>query len=277
MLGPAGRFSCARHPADKLLLISAGSGVTPVMSMLRFLADVAAPVQVCFVNNVRTPGDIIFERELMHLAAQLGSALSLWIVPARLEPSRSWNGATGQISAALLQFLVPDLAERETFLCGPAGYMTAVREILRTLDYPMERLHEESFGGGGPSPPGTASVAPPTLPAAAPAQPRVRRLPEEQALPRRNTPDDAAPEVVFGRSGKVAAGVPGETVLELASRVGVALESSCRSGACGTCRIAKLEGRVEMAGQCALSVDEIEAGEILACVAVAHGRVVLDA
>ena len=278
MLGPSGRFTYADHPADKLLMISAGSGVTPMMSMLRHLADVAAPSQVCFVNNVRTPADIIFERELLQLSAELGPSLSLRIVPARLASGQSWNGLTGSINPTLLQALVPDLLERETFLCGPAGYMTTVREILESLDYPMSRLHEESFGGASPLPgpsalPGRSSVPAPGVPSVEAPRPPFRGKTPVPPVP----PGASASEVVFDRSGKVVQGRPGETVLELAARAGIALESSCRSGACGVCRITKLTGFVEMAEQNVLTGDEIEAGEILACSAVAHGRVVLDA
>lgn len=86
-----------------------------------------------------------------------------------------------------------------------------------------------------------------------------------------------AVEVVFSRSGRVVRGIAGETVLELAIGAGINIDSSCRAGGCGVCRITMIEGTVDMTGQSILGDDEIEAGQILACSARVRGRVVVDA
>ena len=67
-LGPAGVFSNALHPAERYLFLSAGSGITPLMSMARTHRDLCDDRDIVFVHNARTPDDIIFERELDLLA-----------------------------------------------------------------------------------------------------------------------------------------------------------------------------------------------------------------
>jgi ferredoxin-NADP reductase len=132
--GPLGMFSIARHPAPKYLFLSAGSGVTPVMSMTRTLYDLAHPVDVLFVHSARTFDDIIFRRELDLIATTPGFRV-VHLVDDRGE----------QLNTELLQEIAPDLLEREVFTCGPAGYMEAVRRMLSTAEFDTPRYHEESF------------------------------------------------------------------------------------------------------------------------------------
>ena len=93
--GPHGDFTCVDHPSNNLLMISGGSGVTPMMSMLRFLADLSAPANIVFINNVLTPSDIIFEKELMYLSSRFGEALKLGIVPTKLPIGQAWPSLVG--------------------------------------------------------------------------------------------------------------------------------------------------------------------------------------
>lgn len=261
LTGPHGRFTCADRPAAKLLLIAAGSGITPMMSMLRWAADTRSAADIVMINHVRTPEDVIFALELQHLSAQLGDALRLAVVPSRRGPGQPWFGLTGRFSEAQLRALAPDFMEREIYLCGPGGYMDAARTLVRGLGFPMARLHEESFG------------------AAAPARPAVPELPV--AVP--GIVVETAPAslpggtLVFRSSSRSVSCGAGEFILDAAERHAIAVDSSCRSGICGTCRMKKLSGVVSMDGQHALSEQEIAEGYFLACVGQPRGTVVIDA
>ncbi len=254
--GPYGNFTCVDYPSDKLLLISAGSGITPVISMLRYLADTAPHTDIVFLNNIRTPADAIFERELLHLSAQLGPSLRLGIVPKTLRHGQGWNGLTGAISPHILTAYAPDFLERETFVCGPSAYMDTVREMLQALGYPMHRYHQEAFG-----PPSRAT-------------PRVLAAPPASA---QSAPAAPGFTVTFERSEITMICPTGDTVLDAADRDGVALASSCRNGVCATCKVRLIRGTVEMEPTDALTANEIADGFILACVARPTSALVVDA
>ncbi|WP_117195911.1 2Fe-2S iron-sulfur cluster-binding protein [Rhizobium terrae] len=162
--GPAGKFTCHDHPSSKLLFLAAGSGITPLMSMLRWLADTCSATDIVFINNVRTPDDIIFHQELLHMSTRLAGKMRLAIVPSSVSPSRPWHGPVGSVSENLIQTYAPDFIERETFVCGPPGYMAAVKSMLAGMGLPMSQYHDESFGGASAAASPAASTPSPPAP-----------------------------------------------------------------------------------------------------------------
>jgi ferredoxin-NADP reductase len=151
-LGPAsGRFVLPDPAPARLLMLSAGSGITPIMSILRDLHARRRPTDVVLVHSCRAPEDAIFRRELAARAREW-PALRLAFV---------FTGETGRLDRGRLVRLVPDWDARTTFLCGPPTFMDMVRSIWR--DGGVEgRLREESFTGpvvtGRPGAHGTATV-----------------------------------------------------------------------------------------------------------------------
>jgi ferredoxin-NADP reductase/ferredoxin len=319
MNGPHGVFSCFQHPNDKLLFISGGSGITPMMSMLRWLSDTSSRADIVFINNVRSPADIVFESELKMISARLGSRMRLAIVPGLLPSGHGWNGLTGALNDNMLQTFAPDFLQREVFVCGPPGYMDMVRNMLQQMDFPLQHHHQESFGAApaaiqrdlaaaavkkGPAPlhavpvspapiaaavasgmaagdaaplrPPAAVAAPKPPPPAPKVTPPPRPRPMTAQAPRDTAPA-SPPVVVLELSGRSLSGAPNEVILETAERHGVVLPNSCRSGVCGTCKVRKSRGTVDMAGQQALSDADIEDGYVLACIGRARGTVVLEA
>src|SRR5471032_2832732 len=130
VLGPSGGFSCFLHamPAgQKYLLLSAGSGITPLMSMARAMHDMAQDADVAFVHSARSPDDIIFARELELMAFNRPSQFRLGLVCERRGAQPAWAGFNGFLSLAVLQNVAPDFLERKVYTCGPAPYMAAVR------------------------------------------------------------------------------------------------------------------------------------------------------
>lgn len=309
--GLAGKFTCVDHTAEKLLFVTAGSGVTPSMSMLRWLVDTGSKADIVFINNVRTPDDIIFHQELLHLSARLGDKMRLAIVPAAMSAGRPWNGAVGKIDEMLLRFYAPDFVEREVFVCGPPGYTGAVKSLLASLAFPMSRYHEESFGGQGGVALATPVMEPPirAVPAAVPRPTALKASPLTIAttatiptmpppklvqvvasaappaalisvVPPRRLPTTASPtkaaKIHIEGSGASFPVLAEQTILEAAEASGVTLEHSCRSGVCGGCKMKTISGRVQMGDQTTLSVSDVRSGFVLTCIGKAIGDVTLS-
>jgi ferredoxin-NADP reductase len=147
VLGPAGEFTSVRHPAPKYLFLSAGSGVTPLISMSRTVHELGEDRDIVFVHSARTPDDIIFARELDLIAANQ-SRFRTAFVCERVGARTNWSGLTGFLSLPMLKLIAPDFMEREIFTCGPAPYMAAVRAMLDEAGFDRARYHEESFSFG---------------------------------------------------------------------------------------------------------------------------------
>ena len=154
----------------KILLLSAGSGITPVMAMLRHLQALGYRGDVAFVHICRAPHDLIFASTLKDLAARW-PALSLVL---------HFDESEGRFTTDTLQHLVPDLQERSTWLCGPSGLMDAVHQLWVDLGLAVP-LQSERF------------VAYLPLPATAPGTPvQVRFVTSQQGF----TTHGAAPLLV---------------------------------------------------------------------------------
>jgi len=307
--GPLGKFTCFNNPCQKLLLISAGSGITPMMGMSRWIYDTASDCDVVFFHSARSPRDIIFRQELEMMSARSPN-FHLVVTTTRKEPGHSWLGLTGRFSGATLQHVVPDFRDRTVYVCGPNAFMEGVKETLAGLDFPMQNYYEESFGGkkkksSAPKPdqPKAQPVPDKPEPAQQPAgfQTLVRNLltpPQPQARsdtsPVTIEPVGASalpspvptqsvrssnPTLVFAKSGKEVACDGEDSILDLAEQEGVKIRSSCRSGVCGTCKKRKLEGEVKMDDYEleALEDSERNEGYILTCISYPLGRVVMDA
>lgn len=237
--GPTGQFTHVAHSAPRYLFVSAGSGVTPMMSMLRWMADCAPDSDVAFVTVARRPQDIIFRRELELLDRQMPN-LSLAMIVRDNPPGETWSGHRGRLDAARLAMLVPDLTTRETFCCGPEAFMALIGGIARDAGLDMARYHQESFGDA---------------PANAPSE----QVPPAEPM------SVAAVTITFAASGVTATCDSGQTVLEAAREAGVRIPAACESGLCGTCKVMKHSGNVRMEHNGGILDDEIDEGYILAC------------
>jgi len=236
-LGPLGDFSYVKHPGDKYLFISAGSGVTPMMSMVRDMSDRAPQSDIAFINCSRTPGDIVFRHELEYLARFMPN-LSLGFIVEKCGRTDLWSGLKGMVDKAKIALLAHDFMERTVFCCGPEPFMAAVRSMLEASGFDMGRYHQESFSPAAPVAVGESVL----------------------------TDDGEALSMVgFTLSGKEMPCQPGQTVLMTARAAGVRIGAACESGICGTCRVLKLSGEVEMNHNGGILDEEIEEGYILAC------------
>lgn len=118
-----------------LLLLSAGSGITPMLSFLRYMADSEKLKDVVFLYQCRNEEDIPYRHELDKLN-QLYPQLNLMI---------SWDGLSGPFSMSHLE-QVPDLTKRQVFVCGPEGFMQKANNLLLEMGLPESQYHQEAFG-----------------------------------------------------------------------------------------------------------------------------------
>ena len=274
--GPLGKFTSFANPSQKLLLISAGSGITPMMSMSRWVMDTASTCDIVFFHSARTPKDIIYWKELSWMSEH-NPRFKLAIAISRPGDNQAWWGFTGRLNPPMLFSMAPDFMQRTVYVCGSGGFMKGTKAMLEELGFPMENYYEESFGG--PKKGKKAAAAPATAPTPAPATARPTATPAATptATP---TPAPAGDSftVVFSKSGQEVKCDGSTPILDIAEEEGIDIDSSCRSGVCGTCKVKKSEGEINYDGDPdALDDDEQEAGYILACIACPAGRVVIQA
>jgi ferredoxin-NADP reductase len=235
---PAGDF-VLDTAAPKLLLIAGGSGITPIIAILRDLAargappgrdtptaDAATPADVLVIHTSRTARDAIFGAELASLATRFP-----WL---RLHARH--DDQAGRLDAASLHHLAPDLADREIYVCGPPGLLDLVTSAA-TAAGALPRLHHERFLA--PPPPATAA---------------------------------ATIQLLQSRTSVVATGA-GPLLAQL-ERAGQRPAYGCRMGICNTCRCHKRSGTVEDLTTGAISSEPDQ--DIRLCVSVARSDLELD-
>ena len=276
--GAMGAFNCTDLPSRKALMLSGGSGITPVMSMSRWLYDVAAEVDIHFVHSARTPADIIYHHELQAMDTRTPN-FRLSLVCEGSLTGETWSGYRGFLNAGMLEQMVPDLMERTVYICGPEPYMKAVRKILKELNFPMDQYHEESFGGV----PTQDTFSSEALPSA--ANDDVVDSSDASNSDASNSYDlgsddefkvGQAVSLSFTKADKSVTCDSSETILDVAAKNGLWVASACRMGFCGSCKVQKVSGSVSMTHSGGITDAEIEQGVILACCSYAQDDVVLE-
>ena len=257
--GPAGSFIFSGRECKCILLIGGGVGITPLMSVIRYLTDRSWPGDIYLLYGVHSPQDFIFREELDYLQRRHPN---LRVVVTMSHPEGTdRQGPTGRISKEWIAQSVPDLASRYVHLCGPVPLMEAVKKALTELGVPKERIKTEAFGLALGKPEPTRSLA---------ALPSGDGVNEKAA-------GVALPTVTFSLSDKSAPLPADKVVLDVADEIGVEIDNSCRVGTCGTCRVKLLSGEVTMAVEEGLEPGDKEQGIILACQTKSAGNVTVEA
>lgn len=244
--GPFGDFNLTALPCERPLLLSAGSGITPMWAMLRDELAKRPDADIRLIHSARSPEDVIFADDLAALAAAHSGVRHALVLEKVREEAPTAYPWVGRLTPEMLRELAPDLLARHVYLCGPTPYMTAVCTMLAELGLPAAQLHQESFG----LPAGTSSAAP----------------------------------VVVGsdhfwltlkKSGKKVKILPGQTLLAALEGAGETMMAACRAGVCGACRCTT-EGEIERQSVMTLSSQDLESGVALACSCTASGDVSVD-
>lgn len=246
---PSGKFTFTGAEHESIVLIAGGVGVTPMMSVLRYLTANCWSKEIFFVFGVRTPEDIIFREELEYLEKRHAN-LKVWITVSQAAEAE-WKGATGRLSAEALDQAVPSIQSRLIHICGPGPMMDGTKQILLEMGVPKAQIKMEAFG---------------------PPPEKVKRASAVAA-----EQSDNSTTVEFVESQKSVPISSSETVLEAAENNGIEIDNSCRAGSCGACKVKMLAGEVEMEIDDALDEDEKEEGVILACQAMAKKNLKIQA
>ena len=248
--GPNGIFTSHKHKARKYLFISAGTGITPMMSMTTWAWDSGEMPDIVFVHSAKRPSEILFRERLEQFANRV-PGLQLRFTVGQPDPFRTWPGYRGRLNQIMLGLMAPDYLDREVFCCGPEPFMQAVRDMLNALGYDMSRYHQESFG---------LAVA----------------NESEAPVLADVIPSDAGAAITFAASGVTTTCAETDTVLAVAKRSGLNIPSGCTFGLCGTCKVKKTSGEVHMVHNGGISEDDIAAGYILACCSHPMGAVSVE-
>ncbi|HMP89703.1 MAG TPA: FAD-binding oxidoreductase [Kiritimatiellia bacterium] len=248
--GPVGKFTFDGTEADNIVLISAGVGITPMVSITRYLTERSWPGDIFFIYTCRTPADFIFADEVDSLQRR-NPKLHVAVTSTKAEGT-DWKGLRGRLNKELLTQAVPDLASRRIHICGPPTMMEATKAILTELGVPPDQVKSELFGATKPSPAAAGTTATPTVAA-------------------------TGPLVTFSKNNKAARIHEGQTVLDLSEELSIGIQNSCRIGTCGLCKVKMTSGEVAMAVEDSLDADDKANGIILACQAIPKVDIAVEA
>ena len=258
VMTPTGRFGLGASVPEGGVYVAfvAGSGITPVLSILQSVLGLEPASRFFLFYGNRTGGDVLFRETLTELKDRYLQRLSVLYVLSREEqdvPILNGHLDGGKVRA-LLTTMVPAATIDHAFICGPAGMIADVDTALRELGIAEGKIHVERFvsaEGGRPRRPPAA-----VMPEAPPAH--------------------MAALIVDGKRRAVPVAA-GEAILDAALRAGVDLPFACRGGMCASCRARLVEGTATMAVNYSLEPWELTAGFVLTCQAhPTSPRVVVD-
>jgi ferredoxin-NADP reductase/ferredoxin len=243
---PNGTFCFTGKEQGSVTLIGGGVGITPMMSVTRYLTETRWPGKIYLIFGFVAPRDFIFRQEIAELESR-NANLAVTVTMSR-PGDEPWSGAVGRIGTALLASAVPDIRNSRAQICGPPSMMDAVKAALLELGLPEAQIKTEAFG-------------------------TVKRNPTAKGA----SAAEVAGKVVFQASDTTTPVPVGATILDVADEAGVFIDNACRSGTCGSCRVRLISGNVNMAVQDALTEQDKAEGYILTCQAKIRGEVKVDA
>ncbi|GAA2092094.1 ferredoxin reductase [Brevibacterium salitolerans] len=147
MLGPVGAF----HLPDadrraRYLFLAAGSGITPLMSMIRTIHTLPGSADIVMLYHGAAPGTFAFSRELEYLAS-VDYRIVVYYSLGDRSVEGTWEGMVGRLTSSMIEEIAPDANGRHVYACGPEGYLNAAEELLRELGVDDTSVHMEFFSG----------------------------------------------------------------------------------------------------------------------------------
>ncbi len=241
VMEPQGRFGAAlAQRPHHVLAVAGGSGITPILAIVKATLQGDASARITLLYSNRTAASTMFKEELEDLKNRYLTRLAIHTVFSREQVDSPLHA--GRLDAAKLATLLRLTGPvDQAFVCGPHAMNDEVEVALLAAGLPRECVHVERFG----LPPDLAAAPPISVPGDA-AQARVRIV-----------RDGLAREFGFQAGDR--------SILAAASRAGLDVPFSCRSGVCATCRAKLVEGEVRMDRNFALEAADLAAGFVLAC------------
>ncbi|GAB2794357.1 ring-1,2-phenylacetyl-CoA epoxidase subunit PaaE [Hymenobacter luteus] len=258
VMAPLGNFTLTPQPnaARSIVLVGAGSGITPLMSMLKAVLREEPRSQVLLVYGNRNEQSVIFAEQLRRLEQQYAGRLQVEHVYSQPITPTSGHQHTGRLNRTMLLRILEQrhqfpAAQAEYYLCGPEGMMTEAYAALELLGVPASRIRRESF------------VAAADASETAAAQPSGHG---DVSTAADDTPGAYTVTIHYEGSEYQVAVAPNQTILEAALDQDIDLPYSCQAGLCTACRGKCLSGKVHLDEREGLSDSEIKQGYVLTCV-----------
>lgn len=248
---PAGAFRYPAGDVRPLVLLACGIGITPLMSMLRHAVTTEPSRPVTLIYCAKTEADFAFGDELASLSWRHPQ---LRVQLAASKEATQPHVYPGRIDENLLRTTVLNLPQSIALLCGPTKMIEDMKPLLASLGVPAGQIRYEAF---------EAAVA-----ASAVHTRDDRRLPAsaDDERPMASRPGAGSTHrLMCAKSRRHVAIRQGQTLLEAAEEGGVAIDSLCRAGVCGTCRVQVSDGDVNCESD-TLDADDQSQGFVLACV-----------
>lgn len=245
VMQPLGNFTTEFDKAyDRtLLLFAGGSGITPLISILKTLLAAEPKSNAILIYQNRNLQSIIFKDLIDSLVKKHPDILKVFHILSK--PEKSWKGQSGRLTADMVKHIIQktnfNLHNTDVFFCGPSGMMDTAEKVMQELGVDRSRFYKESFLA---TPSGDKS---------------------EKKL--ENLADDISQVQIEVDGQKYEIGVKhDEFILETALDHDIDIPFSCQSGLCTTCRGKLLSGKVRMEDPDGLTDTEIAEGYILTCV-----------
>ncbi|MCO7262159.1 NADH oxidoreductase [Dickeya zeae] len=233
-----GEFTCTHAVSDRYLMLAAGCGVTPIMSMTRWLLANRPHTDIQVIFNVRDPQHVIFAAEWQTLRQRYPQQLHLTLMA---EQQANAGFLSGRLTESVLQQQVPDITRRTVMTCGPQPYMQQVETFCVQAGVPRDRIFKEQFGA-----------------------------------PDMAVDDDGEQLTMTIRHSLQQVKVPvGISLLAALESHQLPVNAACRAGVCGSCKTRILSGHYTTTSTMTLTPEEIENGYVLACSCQLQGDVEL--
>ncbi|RNI27790.1 phenylacetate-CoA oxygenase/reductase subunit PaaK [Rufibacter immobilis] len=260
VMPPMGRFYTELHPEQQksYLMVAAGSGITPILSIIKTILLTEPKSQVLLLYGNRGRNSIMFKEEIEGLKNKFLERFSLYHILSREHGDTDllFGRIDKQKTQLFLEKIIKAEEVDECFICGPEEMIFGAKEALEEAGVPRENIHFELFTTGESE--------------KAAAQRKERPAGEEDKLSKVQIKLD-------GHYLNLEMSYYGNTILDAAAETGADVPYSCKGGVCSTCRAKVLEGQVEMDVNYSLEPDEIAAGYVLTCQArPLTERVVVD-
>lgn len=240
-MAPAGNFTIENNPVSAdILLMSAGSGITPCMSMARWLLDTGQQVNIHFIYSARSEADIIMAKELAELDTQHDNFRLSFI----LEQTDNSAFIEGRLNADNFTQLVDDVAGKTIFTCGPTPYMDVVENLAMQRGFDRDLFHKESF------------------------------VAEDDAATEQSD-SGVRYQGIAPQHGKNFVISSEKSLLHALEEAGLPIVAACRTGVCGACKC-KVTGQVESTSSATLTAEQVAQGYVLSCSSKATSDLVVE-
>lgn len=241
---PMGNFILRINPEAKrhIILFGAGSGITPLMSILRSVLKHEPGSKVSLIYANENENSVIFSKQLEALQSTYPERFRIRHVFHKPLQTAEYTGLLNTTLAIHLLGTLPDsnADNTEFYMCGPAGFMDVVKQSLQDMSIPTSRVHKESFSAPAPGEGSTAAA--------------------QEPLQTRTV------NVIFDKKNYTYEVTPDTTVLFAGLDAGIDLPYSCQGGVCTACRGKLKSGKMHLDEREGLSDAELKEGYVLTCV-----------